>query len=114
MSVHVSHVLLKPGACGMTCYHGEDEWRSCPVCDGGLAVCAVCRKLDELDWYIGYELDGPGNESRNAVVLDAALTRARVALAEIDGEGGKCPRNVLTAGYPPAIPTMTVATSPDA
>lgn len=37
-----THVLLTPETC--TIIHYED--RQCPVCDGGLAVCAICGKFE--------------------------------------------------------------------
>lgn len=40
------HVILTPKDCGCI----KDTDYSCPICDGGLAVCAVCGKAEvELD-----------------------------------------------------------------
>ena len=42
---------------------------------------AVCQKLGELDWCIGYEL-----VEQNQIILDAAITMARKATATTPSE----------------------------
>jgi len=44
---NAAHVLLTPQTCT---FRHEDDWPSCPVCDGGLAICRNCGKYElELD-----------------------------------------------------------------
>lgn len=56
------HVLLKPEDCDC----GKNPDFQCPVCDGGLAFCVVCRKGEA-------ELDEPCIEHSENYICDSCV-----------------------------------------
>ena len=66
------HIIMTPDDCGC------DGSRACPICDGGLAVCKVCRKAEiELDQCP--DCPGPPDHSELRKVLGDALKATRQA-----------------------------------
>jgi hypothetical protein len=75
-----NHVLITPGTCDCRT-KGDDAPLSCPVCDSGLSVCALCGKAE-------VELDGPCVD-RRLVRLAPEMFAVCEKLDELSGDDNR-------------------------